>query len=90
NESELDSMEDCYTVLKIVFRVPQYKGEQVCAESKAVREQNGKDYSKGGVFSTTHYIMGRKIDLLVSSNNQNIPSCEWKADNVTSNTIRKQ
>ncbi|KAI7858797.1 hypothetical protein BDC45DRAFT_433195, partial [Circinella umbellata] len=93
NESELDCMEDCYTIMKIVLRGPQYKfqlGEQACVESKAVRERNEKDYSKGGVFSTTHNIMGRKVDLLVASHDQNISSCEWKADNVTPSTIRKQ
>ncbi|KAG2218264.1 hypothetical protein INT45_000401 [Circinella minor] len=94
NESELDCMEDCYyTIMKIVFRGPQYKfqlGEQACVKSKAVRERNEKDYSKGGVFSTTHNIMGRKVDLLVSSHDQNISSCEWKANNVTPSTVRKQ
>ncbi|KAI7853840.1 hypothetical protein BDC45DRAFT_441607, partial [Circinella umbellata] len=91
-ESELDCMEDGYSILKIIFRGKKYHfrmGEQACFGSKVVKEYNEANYSIGGIISATHNVMGRNIDLLVSSYELRISSCEWKAENVTPASIRK-
>lgn len=93
NESELECMEGSYSVLKIVFRGCKYKfklGEQACVESKTVREENEKAYASNETLDSTQNIMGRRIDLLLSSFQTNISSCEWKAENVSSPVARRQ
>lgn len=93
NESELECMEGAYSVLKIVFRGSKYKfklGEQACIESKTVREENEKAYANNETVDSAQNIMGRKIDLLLSSFQTNISSCEWKAENVSSSVARRQ
>lgn len=74
-------MEGTYSVLKIAFRGSKYKfklGEQACIESKTVREENEKAYASNETLDSTQNIMGRRIDLLLSSFQTNISSCEWK------------
>ncbi|KAI8881679.1 hypothetical protein K501DRAFT_140621, partial [Backusella circina FSU 941] len=93
NESELECMEGCYSVLKVVFRGSKYKfklREQACIESKAVREENEKTYASNETLDSTQNIMGRRIDLLLSSYQTNVSSCEWKAENVSSSVARRQ
>ncbi|CEG64342.1 hypothetical protein RMATCC62417_01328 [Rhizopus microsporus] len=92
NESELECMEGSYSVLKIVFRGSKYKfklGEQACVESKTVREENEKAYASNETLDSTQNIMGRRIDLLLSSFQTNISSCEWKAENVSPPVARR-
>ncbi|ORE04323.1 hypothetical protein BCV72DRAFT_337393 [Rhizopus microsporus var. microsporus] len=48
NESELECMEGCYSILKVVFRGSKYKcklRKQACAESKNAREENEEAYA---------------------------------------------
>ncbi|OBZ84841.1 hypothetical protein A0J61_07105 [Choanephora cucurbitarum] len=93
NESELECMEDCYSILKIAFRGSKYKfklGEQACIESKTVREENEKAYANNENFDSAQNIMGRRIDLLLSSYETNVSSCEWKAENVSPSVARSQ
>ncbi|CAO3702631.1 unnamed protein product [Rhizopus stolonifer] len=93
NESELECIEGCYSILKIVFRGSKYKfklGEQAYIESKTVREENEKAYASNETLDSTQNIMGRRIDLLLSSFETNVSSCEWKAENVRLSIARRQ
>lgn len=86
-------MDGCYSILKNVFRGSKYKfklGEQACIESKNVREENEKAYASNETLDSTRNIMGRRIDLLLSSFETNISSCEWKAENVSPSVARSQ
>ncbi|KAI7851715.1 hypothetical protein BDC45DRAFT_589424 [Circinella umbellata] len=40
--------------------------------------------------SAVHNIMGRKVDMLISLQDQNISSCEWKANNSAPMMAKKQ
>ena len=66
-----------------------FSGEQSCHESRSVREENEKHYGNS-IISTVHNIMGRRVDMLISLQNQNISSCEWKASNATPTMAKKQ
>ncbi|RCH81481.1 hypothetical protein CU098_001932, partial [Rhizopus stolonifer] len=93
NESELECMEGCYSILKTVFRGSKYKFklvEQACIESKTVREENEKTYAGNETLGSTQNIMGRRIDLLLSSFETNVSSCEWKAENTSPSIARRQ
>ncbi|KAG0755377.1 hypothetical protein G6F61_010362 [Rhizopus arrhizus] len=93
DESELECMEGCCSILKTVFRGSKYKfklGEQACIESKNVREENEKAFGNNQTLDSTRNIMGRRIDLLLSSFETNISSCEWKAENVSPSIARSQ
>lgn len=86
-------MEGCCSILKIVFRGSKYKfklGEQACIESKNVREENEKTFGSSQTLDSIRNIMGRRIDLLLSSFETNISSCEWKAENVSPSVARSQ
>ncbi|KAI8987541.1 hypothetical protein BDF20DRAFT_272948 [Mycotypha africana] len=94
DENELECLENCYSILKIVFRGDKYKfklGEQACDESKIVRVENEKAYTADETLgSMPQNIMGRRIDLLLSSFGTNVSSCEWKAGNVSPSVARRQ
>ncbi|KAG1441519.1 hypothetical protein G6F56_011446 [Rhizopus delemar] len=86
-------MEGCYSILKTVFRGSKYKFklvEQACIESKTVREENEKTYAGNETLGSTQNIMGRRIDLLLSSFETNVSSCEWKAENTSPSIARRQ
>ncbi|KAG1136225.1 hypothetical protein G6F37_010262 [Rhizopus arrhizus] len=93
DKSELECMEGCCSILKTVFRGSKYKfklGEQACIESKNAREENEKTFGNNQTLDSTRNIMGRRIDLLLSSFETNISSCEWKAENVSPSIARSQ
>ncbi|EIE90950.1 hypothetical protein RO3G_15661 [Rhizopus delemar RA 99-880] len=93
DESELECMEGCCSILKTVFHGSKYKfklGEQACIESKNVRAENEKTFGSSQTLDSIRNIMGRRIDLLLSSFETNISSCEWKAENVSPSVARNQ
>ncbi|KAG1053272.1 hypothetical protein G6F43_004634 [Rhizopus delemar] len=93
DESELECMEGCCSILKTVFHGSKYKfklGEQACIESKNVRAENEKTFGSSQTLDSIRNIMGRRIDLLLSSFETNISSCEWKAENVSPSVARSQ
>ncbi|CDH50572.1 predicted protein [Lichtheimia corymbifera JMRC:FSU:9682] len=48
-----------------------------------------RDY-KGAIFQTTHNVMGRKVDVLVSIGGVEVSFGEWKAANAKESMVHKQ
>ncbi|KAF7721568.1 hypothetical protein EC973_004486 [Apophysomyces ossiformis] len=89
NDSELQCFFPTYHILNILFRNTDIKlviGEKGCDATKAARENNEQCTTT----KKPSNIHGRKLDLILQSNNVELCSAEWKSMAATNVTLMKQ
>ncbi|KAI9484680.1 hypothetical protein BDB00DRAFT_878524 [Zychaea mexicana] len=64
--------------------------ELASAKTKKVKLHNERLYGPGGSFTTTHNVIGRKIDAIVTTGDTEIACCVWKAPGITTSVAYEQ
>ncbi|CAO3698080.1 unnamed protein product [Rhizopus stolonifer] len=67
-----------------------HSGERGSVETKKSRIANELVYANGAQFSISSHILGRKIDILVSIDGNEIACCEWKPPGVSISVAHEQ